>query len=325
MKPKVTVIVPVYNAEDTLERCLDSILNQTLKEIEIIAINDNSKDKSLDILKKYEKKYNNLIVINNEKNLGPATSRNKGLDIAQGDYIGFVDSDDYIEKEMYKKMASCMNNEVDLVTCSRTRDTGKKIKEIINKQETTNPKELSLVSNYTADKLVKKSIIDKYNIRFPEKYRYAEDMYFLTIYRCYCNKMRIIQDVFYHITFNPNSITNSYNKNIVKIVEVLKDLKKFLKDNNFYDELKDEFLKICCQYYSRRVYEFRYFSNFILKEEYVRKFLSFLKKNFDPKKYDEYIKKYWKKEKKPEILTNYFKMIRYIIRQEKRLKKESNT
>ena len=320
--PKVTVIIPVYNAEDTIERCLDSVLNQTLKDLEVIAINDKSTDKSLDIFNKYREKYKNLIVLNNEENLGPAGSRNKGLDLAKGEYIGFVDSDDYIEKNMYEVMSSYMNDEIDLVTCSRTRDTGQKIKEIINRQETTNPKDLSLISNYTADKLLKKSILDKYNIRFPEKYRYAEDMYLLTVYRCYCNKMKIIQDVLYHITFNPNSITNSYNKNIIMILEVLKDLKKFLEDNNFYPELEDEFLKICCQYYSRRVYEFRYFSNFWLKEEYVRKFLKFLKKNFKNKNYDEYIKKYWKKEKKPEILTNYLKMLRYIKRQEKRIKKK---
>ena len=280
---KVTVITPVYNAEKTIKRCLDSLLNQTIKDIEVIAINDYSTDNTLKILKDYEKKHNNLVLINNKTNLGPAASRNKALDVAKGDYIGFVDSDDYVELNMYEVMAKNMSKDIDLITCSRTRDTGKKIKEIINKKETTDPKDLSQVSNYTADKLFKKSIIDKYNIRFPEKYRYAEDMYFLTVYRCYCNKMRILQDVFYHITYNPNSITNSYNKNIILIVAVLKDLKEFLETNNFYKELKDEFLKICCQYYSRRVYEFRNFSNFKLKEKYVRAFLKFLKENFEYK------------------------------------------
>lgn len=322
--PKVTVITPVYNSDDTIERCLDSLLNQTIKDIEVITINDCSTDNTSEILKKYEKKYKNLIVINNETNLGPAASRNKGLDIAKGDYIGFVDSDDYVELNTYEVMSKNMSKDIDLVTCSRTRDTGEKIKEIINKQETSNPKDLSLISNYTADKLFKKSIIDEYNIRFPEKYRYAEDMYFLTIYRCYAKKMKILKEVFYHITFNPNSITNTYNKNIIFIIDVLKDLKAFLEDNHFYEELKDEYLKICCQYYSRRVCEFNNFSNFSLKEKYVRRFLKFLKQNFEYDKYSEYIKKYWKKEKKPNYLCNYFRMLKFIVGTERRYKKNNN-
>ena len=318
--PKVTVITPVYNAEKTIKRCLDSLVNQTLKDIEIITINDCSTDNTLKILKAYQKKHKNLIVIDNETNLGPAASRNKGLEIAKGDYIGFVDADDFVELNMYEVMAKNMSNEIDLITCSRTRDTGTKVKEIINRKETTNPKDLSEISNYTSDKLFKKSIIDKNNIKFPEKYRYAEDMYFLTVYRCYANKMKILQDVFYHITFNTSSITNSYNKNILSIIEVLKDLKKFLEDNNFYDEVKDEYLKICCQYYSRRVREFKNFSNFRLKERYVRRFLKFLKENFDYKVCKEYIRKYWKGNKLKKVITSYFRMLIYILLQEIKMK-----
>lgn len=321
MKPKVSVIVPVYNAEKTIERCLDSILNQTLKEIEIIAINDCSTDKSLKILRNYEKKYDNLIVLNNSKNLGPSGSRNRGLKKASGKYIGFVDSDDYIDKNMYMTMASYMDDETDLVTCSRYRNLGDRFKEIINKNETTNPKDLSLISNYTADKLFKKSIIDKYNIKYPEQYRYAEDVYFLTVYRCYCNKMKILKEPFYYIDYNANSITNSYNKNILKIVDVLKDLKKFLEDNNFYEELEEEYLKICCQYYARRVYEFRNFYNFRLKRKFIKKFLNFLEENFEYEKYRDYSSFYWRGSDN-HYLGQYILIITYVKGQDKRVKKE---
>ena len=310
--PEVTIIIPVYNAEKTLVRCLDSVLNQTINNIEIITINDCSKDESLNILRKYEKKYKNLIVINNEVNLGPAASRNKGLDIAKGKYIGFVDSDDYVDTNMYKKMSSYMNEKVDLVTCSRYRTTKKMKKEIINRTNATDPKELSKISNYTADKLFKNSIIKEHNIRFPNKYRYAEDFYFLTVYRCYSKKMKVIEDPFYHIDYNPNSITNSYNTNILNIVEVLKDLKEFLEENNFYKDLEKEYLKVCIQYYVRRISEFKNFHNFKLKKAFTKKFLSFFEDNF--KSYKKDIQTYKAKYHIRQIYrTNYISMLMYII------------
>ena len=316
-KPLVSIIVPVYNAGKTIEKCMVSLFSQTLKEIEVIAVNDCSKDNSLDILKEYKKKYNNLVIINNKENMGPAASRNKALEIAKGTYIGFVDSDDFVEKNMYEVMSSYMNNDVDLITCSRDRDYGNKVKKIINKQMTDNPKDLSLISNYVTDKLFKRNIIDKYEIRFPEKYRYAEDVYFLSVYRCYCNKMKILQDLLYHISFNPKSVTNSYNENILKIIEVLKDIKSFFEKNSFYDELKDEFVKICCQYYSRRVYEFHEFENFDLKKKFIRDFLLFFKDNFSESEYKKYVKKYWNREKRrfffvKYILSNYSLLISYV-------------
>lgn len=103
MIPKVSVIVPVYNAEKYLEKCIKSILNQTLKEIEIILINDGSIDSSKEIIEKYAKQDRRIVVVNKE-NSGPANTRNYGIKIAKGKYIGFVDSDDYIEAEMYEKL-----------------------------------------------------------------------------------------------------------------------------------------------------------------------------------------------------------------------------
>ena len=310
--PEVSVIIPVYNAENTIERCLNSVLSQTINSIEIITINDCSTDNSLSILKKYEKKYKNLIVINNESNLGPAASRNKGLDIASGKYVGFVDSDDYIDNNMYQEMASYMNKETDLVTCSRYRNTKNGMKVIINETAATDPKELSKISNYTADKLFKNSIIKKYSIRFPNKYRYAEDFYFLTVYRCYSKKMKTLEYPFYHIDYNPNSITNSYNKNILNIVDVLSDLKSFLEENNFYTDLSNEYLKVCAQYYVRRISEFGNFSNFKLKKSFTKRFLSFFKNNFSNYKND--IQKFKTKNNRRRIYrTNYILMLIYIF------------
>ena len=93
----ISIIIPVYNVEKFIRQCLDSILSQSYKNYEVILIDDKSKDSSLDIIREYEKKYSNFFVIENKKNSGPGASRNKGIDKAKGEYIMFIDSDDYIE------------------------------------------------------------------------------------------------------------------------------------------------------------------------------------------------------------------------------------
>lgn len=105
MLMKVSIIVPVYNSSSYLESCLQSLMNQTLDEIEVFAIDDASTDNSLSILREYEKKYpNRLRVLQNEQNLGQSATRNRGIKIAQGEYIGFLDSDDYVNYTMYQTM-----------------------------------------------------------------------------------------------------------------------------------------------------------------------------------------------------------------------------
>ena len=102
---KVSIIVPVYNSENYIKDCLDSLINQTLKELEIIVIDDASADHSLNIIEEYVMKYPDKIkVIQNEKNIGQSATRNKGIKIANGEYIGFLDSDDYVNYTLYQAM-----------------------------------------------------------------------------------------------------------------------------------------------------------------------------------------------------------------------------
>lgn len=115
--PKVSIIVPVYKVERFLPRCLDSIINQTLKDIEIICVNDGSPDNSLQILEDYAKKDLRIKIINQE-NSGPSVSRNKGILMAQGEYIGFVDSDDWLDIDFYEKLyAAAQKYDADIAAC----------------------------------------------------------------------------------------------------------------------------------------------------------------------------------------------------------------
>ena len=103
MNPKVSVIVPIFNAEKYMKKCIDSILSQTLKNIEIILVNDGSSDNSANIAKEYSRLDKRVRVIH-QNNSGPSVARNMGISIARGKYVGFVDSDDYIEKTMYEEL-----------------------------------------------------------------------------------------------------------------------------------------------------------------------------------------------------------------------------
>ena len=100
---KVSVVVIVYNTEEFLEECMDSLVNQTLDDIEIICVNDESKDGSLNILRKYAKKYDNIKIIN-QKNQGGANAGNNGLKVAKGEYVTMIDSDDIVVLDAYEKL-----------------------------------------------------------------------------------------------------------------------------------------------------------------------------------------------------------------------------
>ena len=114
--PKVSVIVPVYNVAPYLARCLDSLVGQTLKDIEIICVDDKSTDNSLDVLHEYAAKDARITVIALSENSGVAVARNAGLDVACGEYIGFVDSDDYVDSDFYEKLYDiAVESETDIV------------------------------------------------------------------------------------------------------------------------------------------------------------------------------------------------------------------
>lgn len=118
MNPKVSIIVPIYNSEKYMNKCIESILNQTLTEIEIILVNDGSTDNSGKIIDNYAKKDKRIKVIHQE-NSGPSVARNKGINIAKGKYIGFVDSDDYIEPTMYEELYNNANSKnIEVAMCS---------------------------------------------------------------------------------------------------------------------------------------------------------------------------------------------------------------
>lgn len=275
---KISIIIPCYNASKTIDKCLNSLINQTYNNMEIICINDNSKDNTLEKLKTYK----NIIIINNKKNIGPAASRNKGLDKASGKYIGFVDADDYVDKTMYETMVSYIKKDVDMIACSRINITKKGNTEIIHKDQIINSHNFSKTSNYIWDKLFKKEIIDEYKIRFNDKYSYAEDFDFLLKYKYYSKgKIRIInKPLYFYNADSDNSITNSYQDNLMHIIDVQKEEISFFKKENMFDKYYNELLTMSTAFYVRRVREFKKYNNKELQKRFVDEFLNFFEYNF---------------------------------------------
>lgn len=172
--PKVSVIVPVYNSEQELRDCLDSLVEQTEKDIEIIVIDDASTDNSPEIEAEYQKKYPNVKVYRNERNLGQSETRNRGIELAEGDYIAFLDSDDYVNPGMYEELyqAAVDNNMPELIVTGLSFVKGneyrKKDLTFIGKQSTTiihpmdNPDQVFFESPSLCNKLFRKDTVKNY-------------------------------------------------------------------------------------------------------------------------------------------------------------------
>ena len=185
-KYSIDVIVPAFNAENTIERCLNSLLNQKYENLRVIIIDDGSNDNTNSIVSEICKKSNGKVLLVTQQNAGVSVARNKGLEISNADFIGFVDADDYISENMYLEMIKVVDDETDLVMCGRYDVLGnERMKKILpNKIHndtniSNNKKLLSTISLFVWDKIFRKSVIVNHKINFPLGLKYAEDAVFL--------------------------------------------------------------------------------------------------------------------------------------------------
>lgn len=191
--PKVSIIIPVYNVERYLHRCIDSVLNQTLQDIEIILIDDGSTDSSPDICDGYGSKYQNIRVFHKE-NGGASSARNLGIEKATGEYIGFVDSDDYISPDMYEKLYTALKDfDCEIAMCNyqtvkdnkalRTGKIGFVADARVCHDECVRLMQTAHESNYlwfNWNKLYSYDVIKGNNIRFDTGIPYGEDTPFVS-------------------------------------------------------------------------------------------------------------------------------------------------
>ena len=245
----VSVIIPVYNAEQYLGRCIESVLNQSYKNFEIICINDVSKDNSLTILEKYAKNDSRIKVFNNTGNKGAALTRNIGLDNAQGKYIYFIDADDYIDKKYIECMVSAIEKSGTDIVLNVEIESGSKGK--TSKFHHPSMPKISENGEYF-DKITtihdapcfiwariyKKNFIDKYNLRFLD-IKATDDVVFNAITSIYCDKTFVFYGEKYHYTVNEQSVTGNAKAEDNRDLQHIKAhymIYKYLKEHKIFDE-----------------------------------------------------------------------------------------
>lgn len=210
--PKISVIVSVYNTEKYIEKCLDSLLNQTYSNIEIVVINDCSTDGSLKILKKYAKKYDNMILIENKENKGLSYSRNVGLEKATGKYIGYIDSDDYVDSTYYEQMMKAIKKEKSEIAIADMKivyEDGS-FPDYVSKGCNGEVNTLNIIKNGLAasacNKLFKREIIEKY--KFSEG-KLNEDLAVILPSIVAAKKISYVENNNYYYVQHTGSIQNS--------------------------------------------------------------------------------------------------------------------
>ncbi len=250
---KVSVIVPVYNTETMLKTCIESLIHQTLHDIEIIFIDDGSTDHSLAVLQQYKKKDNRIHILCNEKNLGEAASRNKGLAASNGKYIIFVDSDDYIELDTLEKLyciSELHHAEMCYMGMQLHPEKGMDVSRLQysiqgNYPDVYDGKEL--IGRFTRDKefflylcsvFYRKSYIEEQNLSF-KKLSVGLGGDFILRALCHAKRVLVCSEKYYHYRVHSNSIMHSANVKkellIGQIVQYIDVLHYFSQDENSID------------------------------------------------------------------------------------------
>lgn len=245
---KVSVIVPIYNVEKQLAKCLDSLLNQTLKDIQIILVNDGSEDSSAEIAKKYVVKDPDRVLYFEKENGGLSDARNYGIPYATGEYIAFLDSDDYVELDTYENMYNLAKKEnSDMVECNFIWEYPKKIKIDIGKKYSGKHEMIEKIRVVAWNKLIKRQVIEKSKIQFPKGYRY-EDVEFTYKLIPYLENISFLEEPCIHYIQRQNSISNMQNERTKEIFVVLNNVIKYYKELEIYEEYKDELEYVYTRY-----------------------------------------------------------------------------
>ena len=283
---KVSVIVPVYNVEKYIKKCLNSLVNQTLDEVEIVVVNDGSPDNSQKIIDEYTKKYKNIKSYVKE-NGGLSDARNYGIKRATGKYISFVDSDDYIRKDMLEKMYNyAIQKNFDVVVCDSINVYSDGTEILIksnNNYSDDDVKNYIISPPMACTRLFKKSIFDKIEFK---KNIYYEDLEMTPKVVNLTKKIGFVSDGLYYYAQRDGSIMkqNVFNDKLLNIFDVLKSNKDLL-ENEFPQEIEYMYITHLLRTASLR------FLDYDNGKEYVYKIHNIMKKYFPKWKNNEYYKK----------------------------------
>ena len=237
---KISIIIPVYNVEKYLSRCLDSVINQTMSELEIICVNDGSTDKSGEILSDYASKDKRLIVINQE-NQGISVARNKALEFSTGEYVGYIDSDDWVDLDYYEKLyKSAIENNSEIVAAEILRCNDKKASPIIqfDKEQTITDfsEKLRICdvpdSCFVWNKIYKRDFLINSGIKFIPKIIY-EDILFTPKIILKSNRLSTVTNTYYHYYRHKNTLVRKQSEKAKQDKQMSQiKLEEFFKEHN---------------------------------------------------------------------------------------------
>ena len=243
---KISVIVPVYNVENYLAKCLDSLMNQTLEQIEIIVVNDGSTDDSDKIIQKYAQGFPDKIKAFNKENGGLSDARNFGIDRATGDYFGFVDSDDYVTETMFEEMLNlALKHEAEMVICNiqKVNEHGnvtQKLTQIPNMPEKidleSNFSVFSDLSYFACNKLFKKELFAEQRFK---KGVHFEDIQLIPQLLLECKTLAQTQNFHYQYLERTDSISKTHTEKGLDILKAVKDVEVFFKKSQYSNKLKE--------------------------------------------------------------------------------------
>ncbi|MBQ2704178.1 MAG: glycosyltransferase family 2 protein [Clostridia bacterium] len=231
---KVSVIIPVYNTKDYLHQCLDSLVGQTLEDIEILVVDDGSTDGSDQIIKEYEEKYPQKVKGFFKENGGQASARNLALQYAQGEYLGFVDSDDWVDAEMYTEMyEKAKGEDADIVIC----DTTDHYPTYDVYHHASQFESKFAVTPSACNKIFRRDFVG--DIRFPEGLWY-EDFEFTTKNLMLTEKISVIHKSFYHCHCREvSTMTNNNAEKNLDMLTVLGNLTRYVEEKGMTEKYKD--------------------------------------------------------------------------------------
>lgn len=236
----LSVIIPAYNVEKYIKRCINSVLSQDLKNIEIIVIDDGSKDKTSDICLEISKNNKNIIY-KKVQNSGCSAARNLGISMAKGKYIAFLDSDDWVDLDMYINMVEeAEKNQADIVICGfKKLDENKNLLSTVKiPKRNTKDEYIDCTTEWFSspcNKIYKRDLLEKNDIKFLLNIYTGEDMFFNFICFFYSKNIISLDEPYYNYFMNQNSVSNNY-KNRTDIYIVIRELIFFYKRNGAYEE-----------------------------------------------------------------------------------------
>lgn len=243
---KVSVIVPVYNVENYLPKCLDSLLSQTLQNIEVVVIDDGSTDRSAEIIRQYSEKYPAKIKAFTKENGGLSDARNFGIERACGDFFGFVDSDDYVSETMFEEMLSLAErHDAEMVICNiqKVDEHGsitQKLTQIPNMPEKidleSNFSVFSDLSYFACNKLFRKELFTKKRFK---KGVHFEDIQLIPQLLLECKTLAQTQKFHYQYLERTDSITKTHNERGLDILKAVEDVEEAFESSSYFSKKKE--------------------------------------------------------------------------------------